>query len=63
MSGGMRDFIEKLSKHKFLDKKTFLSKKRYAYEAVCAQIALLGIEGFKNAKYEDLKAFYGRYKK
>lgn len=62
MSGGMRDFVGKLSKHKFLDKKTFLSKKRYAHEAVCAQIALLGIEGIKNAKYDDLKTFYERYK-
>ncbi len=62
MSGAMRAFVEKLAKHKFLDKKTFLSKKRYAYEAVCAQIALLGIDGIKNAKYEDLKAFYERHK-
>lgn len=62
MSGAMRDFVEKLARHAFLDKKTFLSKRRYAYEAVCAQIALLGIEGIKNAKYEDLKAFYGQHK-
>jgi len=61
-SGNMRDFVKDLSENDFFDKKTPLSNKRYAFQAIAAQICLLEIDGIKNAKFPDLDEFYSRNK-
>lgn len=58
MSGNMRNFVKTLSQNKFFKEKTPISQKRYAYQSICAQIALLEKEGIRNAKFSDLKQFY-----
>lgn len=62
MSGNMRDFVKDLSENDFFDRKTPLSNKRYAFQAIAAQICLLEIDGIKNAKFSDLGEFYNRNK-
>lgn len=58
----MRDFVKSLSKHKFFAKKTSISNRRYAFQAICAQLAILEIEGIKNCKFSDLMIFYDNNK-
>jgi hypothetical protein len=58
MSGNMRNFVRALSENKFFKDKTPISRKRYAYQAICAQIVLLEKEGIRSAKFSDLQEFY-----
>jgi len=60
MSGNMRDFVKNLSENDFFNSKTPLSTRRYAFQAIAAQICLLEIDGIKNAKFSDLSEFYKR---
>ena len=60
MSGNMRDFVKNLSENDFFTSKTPLSTRRYAFQAIAAQICLLEIDGIKNAKFSDLSEFYKR---
>lgn len=59
-SGDMRDFVKDLSEHNFFNNKIPLKNKRYAFQAISAQICFLEIDGIRNAKFEDLDKFYER---
>ncbi|MBU1102133.1 DUF262 domain-containing protein [Patescibacteria group bacterium] len=61
IGGKMRDFVKKTSQHKFFKKKVSLPNTRYAHFAVTAQICLLGVRGFTDAKLENLKVFFRDY--
>jgi hypothetical protein len=57
--GEVRDSIKKLAKHKFLKHKVNFSPKRYAYDAVCAQLTVLCISrGPTDTKGKALKKLY-----
>jgi hypothetical protein len=62
MSGDMRNFVKELSENSFFNDKTPLKNRRYAFQAISAQICLLEIDGIKNAKFDDLGDFYQRKK-
>lgn len=57
MLGNARDFVKDLSIQSFFNK-TLLSKRRFSYQSVCAQIVKLEIEGIGDLKFKDLEKFY-----
>ncbi|MBI4116154.1 HNH endonuclease [Candidatus Pacearchaeota archaeon] len=59
IQGQIRDSVKKLAKHKFFKYKVNFSSKRYAYDAVCAQLTLLSLSGQPtDAKGKKLKKLY-----
>ncbi|MFZ3076912.1 MAG: DUF262 domain-containing protein [Candidatus Aenigmatarchaeota archaeon] len=62
MSGNMRNFVKRVSENKFFAERLPFKNKRYAFQAISAQICLLEIEGIRNAKFSDLEEFYKKNK-
>lgn len=55
----LRDYCLNLAKHKFFEKKTSISNKRYAYFDICAKCAAIEIEGIDTGlRYEDIKSIF-----
>lgn len=64
IKGEFRDSIKSLARHKFLKYKVSFSTKRYAYDAICAQLAAITLaNGPTNCKGVALKKLYKDYKK
>jgi hypothetical protein len=60
--GEMHDFVESLSKMPFFEKHTSFTSSRGAYRHVAAQISLLALVGYGDARKQDLVKFYNAYK-
>lgn len=64
IKGEFRDSIKSLAKHKLFKYKVSFSSTRYAYDAVCAQLAAITLaNGTTNCKGSALKKLYRDYKK
>lgn len=63
IKGEFRDSIKNISKHKFFKNKVNFSPKRYAYDAVCAQLAAITLaNGPTSCKGAALRKLYNNYK-
>jgi len=55
--GGMRDFVNAMTRHPFLSKVS-ITEKRMTHNHICAQITLVALEGQHNLKFKDLEKMY-----
>jgi hypothetical protein len=63
IKGKMRDLVAKLAKDSFFVKRVAFKPKRFAHDAVCAQLVLLVLsEGPADAKGPSLRAMYQDYR-
>jgi len=63
IKGKMRDLVAKLAKEPFFRKHVAFKQKRFAHDAVCAQLVLLAFsEGPTDAKGPSLRALYQDYR-
>ena len=59
----LRDFCERLSKHKFFDETASISSRRYAYFDVCAKVMALEVEDLDaGIRFEDIKKLFKQQK-
>lgn len=64
IQGEIRDSVKKLARHKFLRDKVNFSARRYAYDAMCAQLTLLCLSSEPtDAKGKSLKKLYEEKRK
>jgi hypothetical protein len=63
IKGKMRELVAKLARDPFFVKRVAFKAKRFAHDAVCAQLVLLALaEGPSDAKGPALKALYQKYR-
>lgn len=62
VSGAMHDYVETISQLPFFEKTTCFTSSRGAYRHVAAQISLLALQGYGDARKQDLVKFYNAYR-